>query len=87
VCRELASAARRAFEQLEVDPRNRSDRQHRLRGPDATTTVTGIAMEQWQIELSASGRLLYAVDDERRTVWLVMASPGHPKRTERVRGR
>lgn len=87
VSRELASAVRRAYDQLESDPRLRTERQHPLRGQDSTTTVAGRTLEQWQYELSGSARLLYAIDDDRRDVWILGASVGHPKRTERVSGR
>jgi hypothetical protein len=36
-------------------------------------------MEQWQYEVTAGGRLLYGVDDERTIVWLMDAMVDHPK--------
>ena len=39
-------------------------------------------MEQWQYEVTAGGRVWYCVDDERRTIWLIDAMPGHPMATE-----
>lgn len=33
-------------------------------------------MEQWQYEVTEGGRLWYCIDDGRRTVWLMDASPG-----------
>jgi hypothetical protein len=37
-------------------------------------------MEQWQY--AGGGRLWYVIDDDKSTVWLTEASPGHPKATE-----
>ena len=74
--------ARLAWEQITADPRNRSSRQHPLRGSLATREVNGVALEQWQYEVTAGGRLWYCIDDDRRTVWLMDAMAGHPKATE-----
>ena len=84
---QFRGPTRRAFEVLETDPFARSERQHRLRGTDGTTLVAGQPLEQWQYELTGGARILYAPDPERRTVWIIEASTGHPKRTERVRSR
>ena len=45
-------------------------------------TVNGVAMEQWQYEVTSGGRLWYCIDDAKRTVWLTGAMTGHPKSTE-----
>jgi hypothetical protein len=39
-------------------------------------------MEQWQYEVTAGGRIWYCIDDDRRTMWMIDASVGHPKATE-----
>jgi hypothetical protein len=57
-------------------------RQHRLRGPLATREVGGKRLDQWQYEVTAGGRIWYCPDPERRVVWVVEASPSHPKATE-----
>lgn len=57
-------------------------RQHRLRGELGTRVVSGTVLDQWQYEVTAGGRIWYCPDPERRIVWLVAASPAHPKRTE-----
>lgn len=57
-------------------------RQHRLRGELGTRVVSGKMLDQWQYEVTAGGRIWYCPDPERRIVWLVAASPAHPKRTE-----
>jgi hypothetical protein len=71
-----------AWERIIADPRNRSERQHPLRGSLATRVVNGIALEQWQYEVTGGGRIWYCIDDERRIAWLTEASPGHPKEPE-----
>ena len=42
----------------------------------------GRTLEQWQVKVSQSGRIWYLPDDDERTVWVVYASPAHPKPTE-----
>jgi len=32
--------------------------------------------------VTGSARVWYLIDDDRRTIWLVHAGPGHPKATE-----
>ena len=59
------------------------DRQHRLRGDLATHRHNGRDMEQWEYEVTSGGRVRYAIDDDNRTVWLIYASPRHPKDTDR----
>lgn len=64
-----------------LDPENRS-RQHRLRGRIAEREISGRALEQWQYEVTAGGRIWYCPDPERRVVWVVAAGPAHPKSTD-----
>jgi hypothetical protein len=59
------------------------DRQHRLRGDLAFHRHNGNDLEQWEYEVTSGGRVRYAIDDQSRTVWLVYASPRHPKDTDR----
>jgi hypothetical protein len=57
-------------------------RQHRLRGMYATREVAGVALEQWQYEVTAGGRIWYCPDPDKRIVWITDASCSHPKQTE-----
>lgn len=82
VCSAAAANARTAWERITTDPRQRDQRQHPLKGDLGTRSVNGFAMEQWQYEVTGGGRLWYCIDDEKMTVWLTAASPGHPKATE-----
>ncbi|MDP9404037.1 MAG: hypothetical protein M3P85_12105 [Actinomycetota bacterium] len=82
VCAAAPANARVALERITADPRDRSERQHRIRGSLGSRVVNGVAMEQWQYEVTGAGRLWYCVDDEHRTVWLADAAVGHPKATE-----
>jgi hypothetical protein len=59
------------------------DRQHRLRGELATHRHNGRDLEQWEYEVISGGRIRYVIDDQHRTVWLIYASPRHPKDTDR----
>ena len=71
-----------AWDAIVSQPRAVSDRQHRLRGSLGSRQIRGLQLEQWQYEVSGASRLWYAIDDELKTIWLVMASVGHPKATE-----
>ena len=82
VCAAAPANARVAWDRITTDPRERTDRQHPLRGSLGRRTVNGQELEQWQYEVTGSGRLWYCIDDDKRTVWLMDAAPGHPKATE-----
>jgi hypothetical protein len=71
VCEAAPANARVAWERLTTDPRQRSDRQHPLKGSVGTRVVNGVVMEQWQYEVTSGGRIWYCVDDAQRTVWLM----------------
>ncbi len=74
--------ARVAWERITAEPRRVDTRQNRLKGSLGTRAVNGTDMEQWQYEVTAGGRIWYCIDDDRRTVWMMDASVGHPKATE-----
>ncbi|WP_262379441.1 hypothetical protein [Nonomuraea sp. PA05] len=84
LCRHALANTRRCFETLRLAPRSRAspDRQHRLRGALATYRHNGKDLEQWEFEVTSGGRVRYAIDDSNRMVWVVYASPRHPKDTE-----
>ena len=74
----------RDYELLRIEPRTGADhtRQHRLRGDLGTHRHNGKDLEQWEFEVTSGGRVRYAIDDDTRTVWVVYASPRHPKDTD-----
>ncbi len=82
VCVAATANARAAWDRITADPRDRTERQHPLKGSLGTRVVNGTPMEQWQYEVTGAGRLWYCIDDEQRTVWLTEATVGHPKATE-----
>jgi hypothetical protein len=82
VCAAAPGNARVAWEMITADPRERTDRQHPLKGRLGTRMVNGQDMEQWQYEVTGGGRLWYVIDDQTKTVWLTEATTGHPKVTE-----
>ena len=82
ICAVAPANARLAWEQLTTNPRERTQRQHPLKGTLGSRLVNGQQLEQWQYEVTGGGRLWYALEDRTRTVWLTEASPGHPKATE-----
>lgn len=85
LCRLALSNTRRCLDALRIEPRSRSNhgRQHRLRGDLATHRHGGRDLEQWEYEVTSGGRVRYVIDDGDRLVWIVYASPRHPKDTER----
>lgn len=51
-------------------------------GDLATHRHNGRDLEQWEYEVTSGGRVRYVIDDSKRTVWLIYASPRHPKDTD-----
>jgi hypothetical protein len=84
LCTEAPGNTRRCYEALRSDPLSMSDpdRQHRLRGRLATASLGGAEYPQWEYEVTAGGRVRHLVDQVERTVYLVYASPRHPKDTD-----
>jgi len=85
LCRHALPNTRRCLEILRTAPRSGAghDRQHRLRGDLATHRHNGRDLEQWEYEVTSGGRVRYVIDGQHRTVWLIYASPRHPKDTDR----
>jgi hypothetical protein len=81
LCRQAPGNTRRAWEEIGTEPRPfpTTERQHRLKGKELGT-VKGL--EQWQYEVTGAGRIWYLVDDDKKTVWIRLASTGHPKATD-----
>jgi mRNA-degrading endonuclease RelE of RelBE toxin-antitoxin system len=83
LCAQVTARAREAYELMRVNPRPPEDGSHyRLRGSLGTRSFGGEDLEQWQVKVSKSARIWYLPDDEKRTVWIVLASVAHPKETE-----
>jgi len=77
----------RAWVAITSDPRHVDSRQHPLRGALGEVKIGGESLEQWQYEATSGGRLWYAIDEDRRTLWITRAGTGHPKVTDSRRGR
>jgi hypothetical protein len=83
LCQQAAGNTAKAWHLLREDPRPRVDGRHfPLRGDLATKVIDGKPCEQWELEVTGGGRIFYAIDDDRRTIWITYAGPGHPKATE-----
>ncbi len=82
VCAAAPGNPRVAWEKITADPRERTERQHPLKGGLGRRSVNGAEMEQWQYEVTGGGRIWYCIDDGNRMVWLTVAMTGHPKTTE-----
>ncbi|MBA2944277.1 hypothetical protein [Streptomyces himalayensis] len=85
LCRLALANTRRCLDILRISPDipDNPDRQHRLRGDLATHRHNGRDLDQWEYEVTSGGRVRYLVDGNKRTVWVVYASPSHPKDTDR----
>jgi mRNA-degrading endonuclease RelE of RelBE toxin-antitoxin system len=83
LCTQFAAITREVFEQMRANPRPPRDTAHyQLKGTLAYRSSNGRSLEQWQVKVSDGGRVWYLPDDEKRTVWVVYASPAHPKQTD-----
>ena len=87
LCRQAPTAARTCWQQLLTAPTERSSRQDQLKGDYATRDRGGVALPQWQYEVTGGGRVWYLVDADRRMVWVVKAGCGHPRETDTQRRR
>jgi hypothetical protein len=85
LCRHALANTRRCLEIVRSGPRSTAnhDRQHRLRGDLASHRHNGRDLEQWEYEVPSGGRVRYVIDDGKHAVWLICASPRHPKDTDR----
>jgi hypothetical protein len=72
----------RAWVALTSDPRHIDQRQHPLKGALGVVKVAGSALEQWQYDITGGGRIWYAIDDDKRMLWITRAGTGHPKQTD-----
>jgi hypothetical protein len=83
LCTHAHAKTRAAYEMMRSNPRPPENESHyRLKGSLGTRSLAGKELEQWQIKVSGSGRIWYLPDDEKRTVWVVLASVAHPEQTE-----
>ncbi len=64
-------------------PSGRNPRHHPMHDHLAEGKVKGRTLPRWQIEVTGAGRIWYLADEDRRTVWVEYAGPGHPKATDR----
>lgn len=81
-----------AWEQLTASPEEQSARRYPLKGDLGTGTYQGTTYVRWQYKLTDGGRIWYFVDrafpgKHAGRVLIHEVSPGHPKSSERVRGR
>ena len=84
LCQQAPGNTYNAWLDMRTNPRPGVDSRHtRLRGELGTKLIKGRALEQWQIEVTGGGRIWYAIDDDRHTVWLTHAATRHPRATER----
>ncbi|WP_024796565.1 hypothetical protein [Tomitella biformata] len=84
LCQQAPANTLTAWTEMRSRPENPgpTPRHHQLKGSLATAAHGGTAMEQWQYEVTASGRIWYLVDTARRTLWIKAAGTGHPKTTD-----
>ena len=84
LCQQAPGNTLAAWRVMRAEPRPPIDSRHTpLKGDLATKEIGGRSLEQWQIEVTSGGRVWYAVDDDRHTVWVTFAATAHPKATDR----
>jgi hypothetical protein len=84
LCQQAPRNTRDAWMEMRTTPRPPLDSRHlRLHGELSTKLIEGSTLEQWQIEVTGGGRIWYAIDDDRHTIWVTHAATGHPKATVR----
>ncbi|MEI6624426.1 MAG: hypothetical protein WCP28_21245 [Actinomycetes bacterium] len=76
-----SNTVREAWERMRLHPLERTDTQKPLAGSLGSRRVGGIDLPQWQFDISSGARLWYCVDEDARTVWVMLASTGHPGAT------
>ncbi len=82
-CASARNAAHNAYVAIASDPRRHTSRQARLHGDLATWKKDNrTSLEQWQYEATGAARIWYAIEDDKKSLWMTLASIGHPKRTE-----
>lgn len=81
LCRQLPGNMREAWERMRFNPLERTDTQKRLSGDLGSRAIGGVDLPQWQIDVSAGGRVWYCVDEATETVWVTLASASHPGAT------
>jgi hypothetical protein len=40
-------------------------------------------LEQWQYEITGSGRVWFLIDDDQHRVYLTLVEAGHPSKTDK----
>lgn len=77
----------RAWIAITAAPRGHDNlsRQHRLKFDLKWVKIDNVELEQWQYEVSGGGRIWYAIDDERKILWITQAGTGHPRQTDKRR--
>lgn len=83
LCQQAPNNARWAWEQMSQSPAPTppNGRHHPLKGTLSEGMNEGRRLPLWQIEVTSSARVWYLLDSARRTVRVVHAGSGHPKRT------
>lgn len=81
-----------AWERLTTAPNLEDERLYRLRADLATGTYDGKTFERYQYKITNGGRIWYFVQPTPTAkvagrVLLERCEPGHPKQTDRPRGR
>ncbi|MBK5229631.1 MAG: hypothetical protein JJE27_00510 [Thermoleophilia bacterium] len=85
LCNTAATNCAEMHARLSADPRKvfNADRHHRLKGELSTGAYGGLTLEQWQYEITGSGRVWFLIDDNNRKVWLTAVESGHPSKTDK----
>jgi len=83
---QVPGTLREAWERMRTEPDSRSPTQKPLAGPLATRAHKGHDLPQWQLDVSSAGRVWYVIDTRTHTIWVTLASTGHPGATDAGKG-
>ena len=81
---QMPSSIATLFDKLTADPTHADNRNRQgpLRGTLGHAQIQGQSLPQWQYELASGGRIWYAIDQTKKTVWITKATARHPNETK-----
>lgn len=83
---QVPGTLREVWDRMRTAPDTRTTTQKPLAGPLATRTHKGRDLPQWQLDVSSAGRVWYVIDTTTHTVWVTLATTGHPGATDPGKG-
>jgi mRNA-degrading endonuclease RelE of RelBE toxin-antitoxin system len=73
---------RATWDWLSEKPRERTDRNHPLKGELGYWKQGKLQYDRWQHEVTGGARIWFLIDDDRRAIYIEQVHTSHPKKTE-----